>query len=77
MKCVICKHGETSSGTATFTVDKNGATLVIRSVPAQICDNCGEEYFDEETTAQVLRQTESLSKAGVQVEIRQYMPETP
>ena len=75
MKCVICKHGETQSGTATFTVDKDGATLVIRDVPAQICDNCGEEYFDEATTARVLEQAEVLSESGVQVEIRHYTAE--
>ncbi|RJO68592.1 MAG: type II toxin-antitoxin system MqsA family antitoxin [Myxococcales bacterium] len=77
MKCVICKHGETRPGTATLTADRGGSTLVIRNVPALICDNCGEEYFDEETTTRVLRQVEGLSEAGVQVEIRRYTSESP
>ena len=47
MKCVICKKGETKAGTATVTLDKEGATLVFKGVPARVCANCGEEYIDE------------------------------
>jgi hypothetical protein len=32
MKCVICKKGRTKLGTATVTLDKDGATLVFKSV---------------------------------------------
>jgi YgiT-type zinc finger domain-containing protein len=42
MRCLICKHGETRRGVASVALQKNGATIVVRSVPAQICDNCGE-----------------------------------
>ena len=35
MKCVICKKGETKAGTATVTLDKDGATLVFKGVPAR------------------------------------------
>src|SRR6266550_3351807 len=55
MKCVICKKGETKAGTATVTLDKDGATLVFKGVPARVCTNCGEEYVDENITASLLR----------------------
>ena len=47
MKCVICKHGETKEGTTTVTFDRDGMTLVVKDVPAQVCTNCGEDYVDE------------------------------
>jgi len=72
MKCVICKKGETKAGTATVTLDKNGATLVFKVVPARVCTNCGEEYIDEEITASLLRSAAEAARSGVQVEIRQY-----
>jgi len=72
MKCVICKKGETKAGTATVTLDKNGATLVFKGVPARVCANCGEEYIDEEITASLLRSAAEAARSGVQVEIRQY-----
>ena len=44
MKCPICKHGETTAGTSSVTLQRGGLTLVVKDVPAQVCDNCGEAY---------------------------------
>lgn len=73
MNCLICKHGETHQGAATVTLDRpGGATIVFKNVPAQVCDNCGEQYVDEATTAELLRQANAATKAGVQVDVRSY-----
>jgi YgiT-type zinc finger domain-containing protein len=42
MKCVICKHGETTPGSTTVTLEKASSTIVFKGVPALICDQCGE-----------------------------------
>jgi YgiT-type zinc finger domain-containing protein len=73
MKCVICKHGETRRGTATVTLRRDATTLVVKGVPADVCDNCGEEYVDEVTTAQLLRRLEEAAVAGVEVDVREYI----
>lgn len=72
MKCVICKHGETEPGTTTVTLERDSLTLVVKGVPAQVCDNCGEAYMDEETTRRLLETAEAEDQAGAQVEVRQY-----
>ncbi len=72
MKCVICKHGETKSGTTTVTLEKNYSTIVFKEVPAQICDNCGEKYIDEITTKKLLKKARDIVKNGVEVDIRKY-----
>lgn len=56
MKCVICKKGETKVGQATVTLERNGATLVFKRVPANVCATCGEEYVDEHITAKLLKE---------------------
>jgi len=76
MKCVICKHGETRAGKTTVTLERGGAALVVKGVPARICDNCGEAYVDEEITRQLLRATEEALKAGVQVDVREFAAPT-
>jgi len=73
MKCVICKQGETRPGKATVTLERNGTTLVIKGVPANVCANCGEEYVDEEITARLLDTAEEAAKKGVQVDVRKYV----
>ncbi|MEW6247148.1 MAG: type II toxin-antitoxin system MqsA family antitoxin [Nitrospirota bacterium] len=70
MKCVICKNGTTRAGKATVTLEREETTLVIKGVPAEVCENCGEEYVDDKTTARLLRTAEEAARAGVQVDVR-------
>jgi YgiT-type zinc finger domain-containing protein len=72
MKCAICKHGETRPGKTTVTLQRNGMTLVIRNVPAEVCENCGEAYVDEATARELLHRAEDAARAGVMVDVREY-----
>lgn len=72
MTCVICKSGETQPGTATVTLEREGATVVIKRVPARVCETCGEEYVEESVTASLLKTAEEAVHAGVQVDVRTY-----
>jgi YgiT-type zinc finger domain-containing protein len=72
MHCVICKQGETHSGAATVTLERGGATVVIKGVPAMICDNCGEYYLDEAMTERVLAMGEQALAQGAEVEVRRF-----
>lgn len=56
----------------TVTFERADSTFVVREVPAQVCPNCGEDYVDAKVTAELLRSTEDLSRAGTQVAIRRY-----
>ena len=72
MKCVICKNGETKDGFTTITLEKNGATLVFKNVPALVCDNCGEKYLSEEISRKLLFKAKEIVRSGVEVDIRDY-----
>jgi YgiT-type zinc finger domain-containing protein len=73
MKCVVCKQGQTRPAKTTVVLQRGGATVVINDVPAQVCENCGEEYVDEEVAEAVLTATETAVRAGAKVEIRDYV----
>ena len=73
MKCVVCKQGELREGTDTVTLERDRMTLVFKKVPARVCEVCGEEYVSEETTARLLSAVEEAARAGVQVDIREYV----
>ena len=72
MICPVCKHGNTASGTATVTLERDGVTLVFKNVPAMVCDNCGEEYLDEDVTVRLLETAEEAAATGVLVDVRRY-----
>ncbi|KYJ85697.1 hypothetical protein AS592_01145 [Sulfurovum riftiae] len=74
MKCMICKHGEMEKGFTTITLEKDGATILFKHVPALLCDNCGEKYIDEKITSELLTKAQEIVKNGVEVDIREYTP---
>jgi YgiT-type zinc finger domain-containing protein len=73
MKCLICKHGEVRPGTATVTLERDAMTLVVKGVPARVCEVCGEEYLDEAITSHLLETAEEAARQGVRVEVREYI----
>lgn len=50
MQCVICKIGTTHKEKANITLERDGAFVIFSNVDAEVCDNCGEAYFDADTT---------------------------
>ena len=73
MTCVICKTGETNTGLTTVTIKRDETTIVIKDVPAEICDNCGEYYLSEEMTESVMVLAEQSISRGAEVEILRYV----
>ena len=73
MKCVICKTGEVKTGTTSFSVERGEMTLVLKRVPARVCNQCGEAYFDEATTKRIEEIAERVQSAGVQVAVQDYV----
>ena len=73
MKCVVCKHGQTKPGSMTATFERDGATLVFKGVPADVCQNCGESFLSSETSQKLLLQAEEAVKRGAQVDVRRFV----
>ncbi|MBI4589792.1 MAG: type II toxin-antitoxin system MqsA family antitoxin [Candidatus Rokubacteria bacterium] len=73
MICVVCKQADPARGVATVVFDQPAATIVIKGVPAQVCPNCGEEYVDDATASRLLAMADEAARAGVKVEIREYV----
>jgi len=73
MKCTTCGGlAEPRAGTTTVTVERDGATLVMKGVPALVCPNCGEDYVSEETAGRISAAAAEVVDKGVKVEVRQY-----
>jgi len=47
--CPICRGGKRQPGSTTFTVDLGFGVIVVRDVPAQVCDLCGTDWIEDET----------------------------
>jgi YgiT-type zinc finger domain-containing protein len=69
MKCAICRNGTTSDGFTTVVLERGETTLVFKRVPAQICDNCGEEFISSSVNKSLLTHAEKEFARGISFEL--------
>jgi len=72
MKCAICKNGETAPKKITVTLEREGTTLVIKDVPADVCTNCGEEYVSSKTNKELLQRANGSLAKGAELELLRF-----
>lgn len=70
MKCIYCQ-GQMEKKTAPYHIDRQGYHLMLDAVPAWVCGQCGEVYYEEaqvESIQNVIRtldqQTTKLPKSA-------------
>jgi YgiT-type zinc finger domain-containing protein len=72
MTCVLCKNGATRRGTVTVTLERGKTVVVVRDVPADVCENCGEYYLDSSVAQEVYQRAEAAVACNAEVEILHY-----
>jgi YgiT-type zinc finger domain-containing protein len=69
MECSLCKSGNTNPGHVTVTLEKGSTIVLIKDVPAEICENCGHYYLSTEITKIVLETGQEAVKKGAELEV--------
>jgi YgiT-type zinc finger domain-containing protein len=72
MICPTCQIGHTTAGTATKTLERGGTLVVVRHVPADICDRCGAPLYSGAVVEQLLAVLEHAHRGGVTFEVREF-----
>ncbi|MCF7810323.1 type II toxin-antitoxin system MqsA family antitoxin [bacterium] len=70
-KCPFC-GGRITPGTTTFSADLDTGVIIVRDVPAQICCQCGEEWFTSDVSQRLDELAEDMRIKGSEVEILSY-----
>lgn len=50
--CNVC-HSKTESTLTTYTQQYKGQIIIVENVPAQVCEQCGETYFDPDVVERI------------------------
>jgi YgiT-type zinc finger domain-containing protein len=61
MKCFFCK-GEMEKANVSYTVDRKGYHLFIKEIPAYVCSQCGEKYYEEKETRALQNMIKALEE---------------
>lgn len=72
MICTICKVGEMKPGRVTVTLQRNESVIIIKNVPAFVCENCGEYTLEESVTAEIMQLAERAVANNAEIEVLQY-----
>lgn len=67
MTCFFCK-GQTVETTTKFIVDLGQCVVIVKNVPARVCQQCGEASFSDEV-AQQLEKIVGAVKASMMSEV--------
>jgi len=71
--CLSCKRGTLKRAVTTAAFDAEGTTVVIRNIPADVCDSCGEGSFDPRTSERLLELAAAAAGwSGAPVQICDY-----
>jgi len=69
MECTLCKNGSTYKGYVTVTLEKESTIVLIKNVPAEVCDTCGHYYLSNEMTTHVLDLAKEAHLKGTELEV--------
>ena len=71
MDCFICK-GKLEEKKVNYIADLEDTIIIIKGGPAKVCTQCGEQYFDDETTENIERIVNQLKQVPIEVSIVNY-----
>ena len=71
MNCFMCK-GNLEKKDVNYLVDLDNTIIIIKGVPARVCTQCGEQYFDDETAKNIEKIVNQLKKLTMEVSIVNY-----
>ena len=61
--------GKIAVGTTTFTVDLKTGVVIVRNVPAFVCNQCGEDWIENHTSAKLETIAERARAENAQLEM--------
>lgn len=71
MNCFVCK-GDLEKRKVNYVVDLENAIIIIKGVPAKVCTQCGEQYFDDETAENIEKIVNKLKQLSTEITIVNY-----
>lgn len=71
MNCFMCK-GQLIEKKVNYMVDLEDTIIIIKGVPAKVCTQCGEQYFDDKTSENIEKIVEQLKELSTEVTIVNY-----
>lgn len=71
MKCFFCK-GELSDSTTTHVVTFDDCIIIVKNVPCERCNQCGETFFNDDVAERLEHIVNGLRTAVTEIAVVNY-----
>jgi len=71
MTCYMCK-GKTKELRKTYVATLEDCVIIIKNVPALVCEQCGEAYYTDEVAERLEQIVEKMRKFVEEVAVVEY-----
>lgn len=71
MICTICK-GSTKLQTINFPIDLENIFILVKEVPAIVCQQCGEYFLEDNIAERIEEISETTKSSNIEIEILKF-----
>ena len=74
MKCFMCK-GQLIDKPTTYMVEINNSIIVIKNVPSQVCNQCGDVSYSHDIAKRLEKMVKTLCSSSTEITVANYFHE--
>ena len=72
--CMYCRCKTTRQAPATYVANCKGSIIIVKNVPSEECELCGEKYYSNEVALRLEAIVSSVKVATLDTAIVEYTP---
>lgn len=70
--CMFCKCYTVTPSLTTHVVNYNGAIIVIKNVPCEECEQCGEKFYTDEVAEKLEKMVNAAKQMMQEIAVLDY-----
>ena len=70
--CMFCKCDAVTPSLTTHVVNYNGAIIVIKNVPCEECEQCGEKFYTDEVAEKLEKMVNAAKQMMQEIAVLDY-----
>ncbi|CDB90882.1 ygiT-type zinc finger domain protein [Clostridium sp. CAG:253] len=70
--CMFCKCDTVTQSLTTHVVNYNGAIIVIKNVPCEECEQCGEKFYTDDVAEKLEKMVNTAKQMMQEIAVLDY-----
>ena len=70
--CMFCKCDTVTPSVTTHVVNYNGAIIVIKNVPCEECEQCGEKFYTDDVAEKLEKMVDIAKRMMQEIAVLDY-----